>query len=142
MTKNKQSTGSFYKVRRLITVLEKCNGKTTLGDSNALISPKAIKILMYIGLLLLTGALFTGCYFLYPLIAPIIPLRNITDTLMLIVMLISFILAVKNLVTVLYTADDLPVLLPMPFSAGQIVTAKLGNDAGIIGAANLYLNAQ
>lgn len=125
MTKNKQSTGSFYKVRRLITVLEKCNGKTTLGDSNALISPKAIKILMYIGLLLLTGALFTGCYFLYPLIAPIIPLRNITDTLMLIVMLISFILTVKNLVTVLYTADDLPVLLPMPFSAGQIVTAKL-----------------
>lgn len=124
MSKSK-TKGSFAKILRLASVLQKCNGKLTIGDSDALISPKAAKVLAYVGLLLLTGALFTGFWFLEPVIAPFIPVPNIVKTVMLALMLLSFILAVKNIVTVLYTADDLPVLLPMPFSASQIVGAKL-----------------
>lgn len=125
MAKNKSSVGRYSKVFRLVGVLEKCNGKTSVGDSGALISPKALKVLAAIGVVILTGGLLVGFYFLAPVIAPVIPLQSLIRTLMLIIMLLSFVLGIKNIVTVLYTADDLPVLLPMPFSAGQIVTAKL-----------------
>ena len=45
---------SHSKVRKLITVLKKCNGKTVIGDGSAGISPKVSKILAYGGLLALT----------------------------------------------------------------------------------------
>lgn len=124
MSKNKTASG-FSKVRKLITVLQKCNGKAQIGGKDALISQSAIKVLITVGLLLLTGALFTIFFLSEPAIAPFIPIKGITQAIMLLMLLMSFILSVKNIVTVLYTADDLSVLLPMPFSAGQIVTAKL-----------------
>lgn len=124
MNKTKTFSG-ISKIRRLITVLQKCNGKAQIGGKDALISQRAIKIFIVVGLLLLTGALFTVFYLLEPAIAPFIPIKGVTQGLMLIMLLMSFMLSVKNIVTVLYTADDLPVLLPMPLSAGQIVTAKL-----------------
>ncbi|WP_407384525.1 hypothetical protein [Ruminococcus sp.] len=122
---NAKSLSGFSKIRRLVTVLEKCNGKETVGGKDALISPKAVKLLIGFFLLLLVGALFAVFYFTEPLIAAFLPVAGITQAIMLIVMMISFVLSVKNIVNVLYTADDLPVLLPMPFSAGQIVSAKL-----------------
>lgn len=122
---NKKKTSGFAKIRKLITVLEKCNGKDAIGGKDALISPKAVKIFAVIGLALLMGALFTAAYLLAPMIVLFIPIEAITRSLMLILLLVSFILSVKNIVSVLYTADDLPVLLPMPFSGGQIVSAKL-----------------
>ena len=118
-------TGEFFKVRKLISVLEKCNGKSKIGGSDALISPMAAKILAAVGLVFLTAALAGAAYFAEPVISPYISLRDFTKVLMMILLLFSLVLSVKNIVTVLYTADDLPVLLPMPFSAGQIVTAKL-----------------
>lgn len=118
-------TGEFFKVRKLISVLEKCNGKSKIGGSDALISPMAAKILAAVGLVFLTAALAGAAYFAEPFISPYISLRDFTKVLMMILLLFSLVLSVKNIVTVLYTADDLPVLLPMPFSAGQIVTAKL-----------------
>lgn len=122
---NKKKTGGLSKIRKLITVLEKCNGKDTIGGKDALISPKAAKILIIVGLIFLTGALFAVFFLVEPFIAPFIPIKDITQAIMLIILIMSFVLSVKNIVTVLYTADDLPVLLPMPLSAGQIVTAKL-----------------
>ena len=124
MKKNKKA-GKLNKILKLISVLEKCNGKAAIGGKDALISPKAAKILVYAGLGLLTVLLFFVFFLVEPFIAPFIPISSITLAVMLIVLLLSFVLAVKNIVTVLYTADDLPVLLPMPFSAGQIVAAKL-----------------
>ena len=122
---NQKATGEFSKVRKLISVLEKCNGKSKIGGSEALISPRAAKIFADVGLVFLTAALTAAAYFAEPLISPYISLKDFTNVLMMILFLLSLVLSVKNIVTVLYTADDLPVLLPMPFSAGQIVTAKL-----------------
>lgn len=122
---NQKATGEFSKVRKLISVLEKCNGKSKIGGSEALISPRAAKILAAVGLLFLTAALAVAAYFAEPFVSPYISLRDFTKFLMMILLLFSLVLSVKNIVTVLYTADDLPVLLPMPFSAGQIVLAKL-----------------
>ncbi len=124
MNKTKTLSG-FSKIRRLTAVLQKCNGKAQIGGKDALISEKAIKVLITVGLVLLAGVLFTLFYMIEPMVAPLIPLRSITLAIMLIMLLMSFILSVKNIVTVLYTADDLSVLLPMPLSAGQIVAAKL-----------------
>ena len=118
-------TGEFSKVRKLISVLEECNGNSKIGGSEALISPRAAKILAALGLVFLTATLAAAAYFAEPLISPYISLKDFTNVLMMILLLFSLVLSVKNIVTVLYTADDLPVLLPMPFSAGQIVTAKL-----------------
>ena len=122
---NKKTMGNHSKVRKLITFLQKCNGKTVIDEGSALISPKAAKILVYCGLLILTGALFTGAYLVQPHIAWIIPAQGLAQTLMLILLVMCFVLAIKNIVTVLYTADDLELLLPLPFSANQIVMAKL-----------------
>ena len=124
MDKTKKITGGS-KVWKLISVLQKCNGKGVIGDSNALISPTAAKVLAVVGLVLLIGLLAAGAFFIEPFIANLIPLENSSKSLMLILLLVSFILSIKNIVTVLYTADDLSVLLPLPFSEGQIVTAKL-----------------
>ena len=125
MMSNQKGTGEFSKVRKLISVLEKCNGRSKIGGSEALISPRAAKVLAAVGLVFLTAALAAAAYFAEPLISPYISLKDFTKVLMMILLLISLVLSVKNIVTVLYTADDLPVLLPMPFSAGQIVIAKL-----------------
>lgn len=125
MMNNQKTTGELSKIVKLISVLEKCNGKGAIGSSEALLSPKAAKIFAAVGLVFLTAALAVTAYFTGPLIAPYIPLRVFTKSLMMILLLFSLVLSVKNTVTVLYTADDLPVLLPLPFSAGQIVTAKL-----------------
>ena len=122
---NQKATGEFSKVRKLISVLEKCNGKSKIGGSEALISPRAAKVLAAVGLVFLIAALAAAAYFAEPLISPYISLQDFTKVLMMILLLLSLVLSVKNNVTVLYTADDLPVLLPMPFSAGQIVIAKL-----------------
>ena len=122
---NQKATGEFSKVRKLISVLEKVNGKSKIGGSEALISPRAAKVLAAVGLVFLIAALAAAAYFAEPLISPYISLKDFTKVLMMILLLISLVLSVKNIVTVLYTADDLPVLLPMPFSAGQIVIAKL-----------------
>ena len=122
---NKKSTGSFSKIRTLITVLQKCNGKAFIGDDNALISPKAAKVLVYCSLLTLTGILSLGVYFVHPYIAWFISIKGLTQALMLLLLILSFVLAIKDIVVVLYTADDLALLLPMPFSASQIVWAKL-----------------
>ena len=122
---NQKATGEFSKVRKLISVLEKCNGKSKIGGSEALISPRAAKVLAAVGLVFLIAALAAAAYFAEPLISPYISLKDFTKVLMMILLLLSLVLSVKNNVTVLYTADDLPVLLPMPFSAGQIVIAKL-----------------
>ena len=120
-----RTSGSFQKVRKLIAVLQKCNGKATIGSKDALISPKAAKIFAAVGVVFLIALLAMVAYLIEPLVAPFVDLKSLTRTLMLIVLLMSFVLSVKNIVTVLYTADDLSVLLPMPFSAGQIVIAKL-----------------
>ncbi|MBQ6153882.1 MAG: hypothetical protein IJJ15_09060 [Ruminococcus sp.] len=122
---NQKVTGEFFKVRKLISVLEKCNGKSKIGGSEALISPRAAKILAAVGLVFLIAALAAAAYFTEPLISPYISLQDFTKVLMMILLMLSLVLSVKNIVTVLYTADDLPVLLPMPFSANQIVIAKL-----------------
>ena len=117
--------GSLSKVRTLIRVLQKCNGKAVVGDSGALLSPGAAKALACCGLLALTGALFLGVFFIEPYMSRLISARDLTQALMLLLLLMSFVLSVKDIVTVLYMSDDLELLLPMPFSAGQIVTAKL-----------------
>ncbi len=123
--KDIKTKGSLSKVLRLISVLEKCNGKAAVGNSNALISSKAAKIFAYSGLFLLTVLLAVAAYCVEPYITYFIPLRDITQSVLLIVLILSFILAVKDIVNVLYSADDLSVLLPMPLSASQIVAAKL-----------------
>lgn len=118
-------TSGFSKIRKLITVLKKCNGKMTADSSKALISPKAIKVMLGVGLGILGIGIGVLCYVFEPVIAMVIPVSDIMRSLMLLMLILSFILSVKNIVTVLYTADDLPVLLPMPFTSGQIVSAKL-----------------
>ena len=125
MMSNQKGTGEFSKVGKLISVLEKCNGKSKIGGSEALISSRAAKIFAAVGLAFLIAALAAAAYFAEPLISPHISLRDFTNVLMMILLMLSLVLSVKNIVTVLYTADDLPVLLPMPFSANQIVIAKL-----------------
>ncbi|MBQ2358786.1 MAG: hypothetical protein II395_08605, partial [Ruminococcus sp.] len=124
MMNKAQTKGRFAKLLQLASVLKKCNGKQA-SYSKALITPQAIRIIAIAGLVLLAAALFALFFFLEPVIVKFLPVVSITESLMLILMMLSFILSVKNIVTVLYTADDLPVLLPMPFSAGQIVSAKL-----------------
>ena len=125
MSINKQAEGNSSKIRKLISFLQKSNGKTIIGGSDALISPRAAKILAYCILLILTGGLFTGAYLVQPHAAWIIPVKSLAQTLMLVLLILCFALSVKNIVTVLYTADDLELLLPLPFSANQIVMAKL-----------------
>ena len=116
---------SYSKVLKLIKVLQKCNGKSAIGDSKALISPKAAKILVAVLLGVLCAGLFVIAYFCAPYVQPYVPLQALTQTTMIVILAVSFMLSIKNLVNVLYAADDLSVLLPMPFSAGQIVLAKL-----------------
>lgn len=125
MNDKTKKTGSFVKVWKLISVLQKCNGKAVVGNKDALISPKTAKTTAAVGLVLLTAALGFGAYFLEPVTSKIIPLQDFSKSLMLIMLLVSFILSIKNIVTVLYTVDDLAVLLPMPFTENQIVSAKI-----------------
>ena len=120
-----KKNGSFSKVRKLTTVLKKCNGKGVVGDSGALISPAAAKALMYIGLLVVGIALFLGAYVLEPYIGGVISPKGLAQSAMVALFITSIILAIKDTVTVLYTSDDLALLLPMPFTAGQIVAAKV-----------------
>ena len=115
---------SFKKVLGLIKVLRKCNGKTVLGEG-ALISARAAGILAAAGLTILAGGLFLGMYLLEPAAASFITAGGLAQTLMMILLILSFVLAVKDIVTVLYTSDDLELLVPLPFSASQIVLAKL-----------------
>ena len=115
----------FIKIRKLITVLKKCNGKAVVGSSEALISPKAAKILIACCLALLVVALSAGMYFIEPALGRFIDAENLSKALMLALFIMSFILAVKDDVSVLYMADDLELLLPMPFSITQIVISKL-----------------
>ena len=125
MKNDKQTTGSLTKVSKLIAVLQKCNGKGIVGSDEAPISPKAAKILVCVlVLLLLCGGAF-GMYMLQPLLSRFLPVETLTEITMLALLLISFMLAIKDVVTVLYAADDLEALLPMPFSATQIVLAKI-----------------
>lgn len=125
MKNEKQTMGSLAKVGKLIAVLQKCNGKGIVGSEDAPISPQAAKIVVRILLLLLTCGGAVGMYLLQPLLAPFISVEVLTELIMLILLLVSFMLAIKDVVTVLYAADDLEVLLPMPFSATQIVLAKI-----------------
>ena len=139
---DKKSTGSFSKVRKLVTVLKKSNGKGVVGDSGALISPRAARILVYCGLLAIACALFAAVYWFQPFLARVFPLKGLTPALMLILLVMSFVLALKDLVTVLYSSDDLELLLPMPFSATQIVMAKLAVVSVFpVGASVILLNA-
>ena len=125
MKNEKQTTGSLFKVTKLIAVLQKCNGKGIVGSEDAPISPKAAKVLLCILLLLLLCGGAFGMYMLQPLLSPFLPVETLTEIIMLILLLVSFMLAIKDVVTVLYAADDLEALLPMPFSATQIVLAKI-----------------
>ena len=120
-----KKNGSFSKVRKLVTVLKKCNGKAVVGDSGALISPAAARILMYCGLLAVGIALFLGAYVLEPFVGEFISPKSLAQSVMVALFITTVILAIKDTVTVLYTSDDLALLLPMPFTAGQIVAAKV-----------------
>lgn len=121
-----KKTGGLSKVMKLIAVLQKCSGKASIiKNDEALISPAAAKAMVYLGLLLLTGALAFAAYYFQPVIAAFASLENLVQTVMMLILVMSFALAIKDIVTVLYTADDLPLLLPMPFSPNQIVMAKL-----------------
>lgn len=115
----------FLKIGKLITVLKKSNGKAVVGSSEALVSPKAAKIIIVCCFALLVAALSAGMYFIEPAIGKFIDAENLSKTLMLAFFIMSFVLAVKDVVSVLYMADDLELLLPMPFSATQIVISKL-----------------
>lgn len=121
----KTATGSFSKVWKLITVLQKCNGNGVIGSKDALISPTVAKVLAAAGLTLLTGAIGLVAFFTEPLVAQAVSVMDVTKSLMLIMLLLSFILSIKNIVAVLYTADDIAVLMPLPFSSTQIAAAKL-----------------
>ncbi len=113
-----------------------------MGDSGALISPAAARVLVLGGLLLITCVLFAGVYWIQPFVAGILSLRGVTQALMLILLIMSFVLALKDVVTVLYSSDDLELLLPMPFSAGQIVMAKMAVVSSFpIGMSVVLLNA-
>ena len=125
MISNDNSTGSIAKTKKLITVLKKCNGKAAIGNSEALISPKAVKVLLYCCLIVVTVGLSIGAYIIQPFISQFAGVEKIAQVLMLGILILSFILAIKDTITVLYSTDDLELLLPMPFSATQIVMAKL-----------------
>ena len=125
MISNDNSTGSIAKTKKLITVLKKCNGKAAIGNSEALISPKAVKVLLYCCLVVVTVGLSIGAYIIQPFISQFAGVEKIAQVLMLGILILSFILAIKDTITVLYSTDDLELLLPMPFSATQIVMAKL-----------------
>lgn len=126
MVVNNHTTGNLSKTKKLIKILKKCNGKANIGNSEALISPKAAKILVYICLLILAVGLFFGSYFIIePYLGQFFEVKKISQVLMMGILALSFILAVKNIISVLYTTDDLELLLPMPFSATQIVMAKI-----------------
>ncbi len=124
MGTTEKSAGSFSKVKKLITFMRKCNGRAVVG-SDGLIPAGAAKILMRSLLLVAAAALCAVAYFLQPYAAGSVTTRNLAPSLMLILLLLSFVLGIKDIVTVLYMADDLGLLLSMPFSAGQIVMAKL-----------------
>ena len=109
-----KKNGSFSKVRKLVTVLKKCNGKAVVGDSGALISPAAARILMYCGLLAVGIALFLGAYVLEPFVGEFISPKSLAQSVMVALFITTVILAIKDTVTVLYTSDDLALLLPMP----------------------------
>ncbi len=94
--------GSFSKVRKLVTVLKKCNGKAVVGDSGALISPVAAKALMYIGLLAVGIALFLGAYVLEPFVGEFISPKSLAQSVMVALFITTVILAIKDTVTVLY----------------------------------------
>ena len=116
----------FSKVKKLITVLRKCNGKSVIGDDGSgLISPRAAKALLYIGIAAAAAAIFAGAYFVQPKIGGFISARSLAQMLMMVILIMSFIVAIKDTVNVLFMTDDLELLLPMPFSADQIVMAKL-----------------
>lgn len=116
----------FSNVGKLITVLRKCNGKSVISDDGSgLISPRAAKALLYIGIAAVVTALFAGTYFIQPKIGGLISARSLAQVLMMALLIMSFIVAIKDTVNVLFMTDDLELLLPMPFSAGQIVMAKL-----------------
>ena len=121
----KKQHGSFSKVGKLITVLQKCNGKTAFGEGNSLISPGAAKLLLCGFLLALTAGLAAGVYYIQPFVAGFISAKGAAQGLMLVLLIMTFALAIKDIVTVLYTANDLELLIPLPFSASQIVMAKL-----------------
>ena len=122
----KNSVGaSVSKIGKLITVLKKTSGKAVIGSSEALISPTAAKILVACLLVLLVAGISVGMYFLEPVAARFIDAEHLSQILMLALFVMSFILAVKDDVAVLYMADDLEILLPMPFSATQIVVSKI-----------------
>lgn len=125
MSTNYNSTGSIPKTKKLIAILKKCNGKAVVGNSEALISPQASKILLYFGLLILGVGLTIGSYMIQPFIGQFIGIDKIAQVIMLGILILSFILSIKDIITVLYTTDDLELLLPMPFSATQIVMAKV-----------------
>ena len=125
MKEKKQTMGNFAKVGRLVHVLQICNGKGVVGGEEAPISPKAAKIVVRILLVLLVCGGAVGMYMLQPLLSPFLSVEILTELVMLILLLVSFVLAIKDAVTVLYAADDLEALLPMPFSATQIVMARL-----------------
>ena len=86
---------SFKKVLGLIKVLRKCNGKTVLGEG-ALISARAAGILAAAGLTILAGGLFLGMYLLEPAAASFITAGGLAQTLMMILLILSFVLAVKD----------------------------------------------
>ncbi len=116
----------FSKVKKLITVLRKCNGKSVISDDGSgLISPRAAKALLYIGIVAVAAAIFAGAYFVQPELGDFISARSLAQMLMMAMLIMSFIVAFKDTVNVLFMTDDLELLLPMPFSAGQIVMAKL-----------------
>lgn len=142
MKEKKQTMGNLAKVGRLVQVLQICNGKGVVGGEEAPISPKAAKIVVRILLVLLVCGGAVGMYMLQPLLSPFLSVEILTELVMLILLLMSFVLAIKDAVTVLYAADDLEALLPMPFSATQIVMAKVAVTAAFpIGVSMVVLNA-
>ena len=123
---HEHTAAGFSKVKKLITVLRKCNGKSVVSDDGSgLISPRAARILFYIGIAAAAVAIFAGAYFIQPTTGDFIRAESLTQMLMLVILVMSFIVAIKDTVNVLYMTDDLEQLLPMPFSAVQIVLAKL-----------------
>ncbi len=84
MIMNGSLRARFSKISRLIAVLKKCNGKAVVGGNEALISPKAARILISCCLFLLVAALSAGMYFIEPVLGRFIDARNLSQTLMLI----------------------------------------------------------
>lgn len=117
---------SFSKVKKLITILRKCNGKSVFDNGGSgLISARAAKALLYCAVAVMAAVLFAGAYFVQPMIGTFISARSLSQVLMMGILVVSFVVAIKDTVNVLFMTDDLELLLPMPFSAAQIVMAKL-----------------